>query len=71
MIEELEQVKNVDIKDYLYLKPKTKEGFYYRNVFDRLYPNQSQILSTNHFWLPKWSGDIVNPSARVLNVYNE
>jgi len=71
MIEELQVVKNVEFREYYYLKPKTKEGYYYRNVFDRLYPNQSQILSTNHFWLPKWSGDIVNPSARVLNVYNE
>lgn len=70
MIEELEAVKNVEIKSYEYLQPKTKEGYYYRNVFDKLYPNQSKVLSTNHFWLPKWSGDILNPSARVLNVYN-
>jgi asparagine synthase (glutamine-hydrolysing) len=69
MIEELEEVKNVEMKDYNYLTPKTKEGYYFRELFDKYYPNQSQVLSTNHFWLPKWSGDIVNPSARVLEVY--
>jgi len=69
MIEELEVVKNVDKKQYYYCKPKTNEGYYYRELFERYYPNQSQVMSTNHFWLPKWSGDIVNPSARVLEIY--
>jgi len=24
-----------------------------------------------YFWLPKWSGDIKEPSARILSVYNQ
>jgi len=70
MIEELEEVRNVENKNYYYLKPKTNEGYYFRNIFDNLYPNQSHILSIGHFWLPKWCGNIINPSARILDIYN-
>lgn len=53
-----------------YLVPKSKETSFYRQIFDEFYPHQEKVLDTNHYWLPKWSGNVINPSARVLDVYN-
>lgn len=61
------------IGDYEHLKPYSKESLYYRELFDGVY---GVFLEDNiaegivpYFWLPKWCGDIKNPSARVLDVY--
>lgn len=50
-------------------KPMTKEGYYYRKVFTELYPGCEHF--TPYIWLPKWCGDVVDPSARTLNIYDE
>ena len=47
--------------------PKFKEALYYRRVFRDYYPGRDNTVP--YYWLPKWSGDIVEPSARVLKVY--
>ena len=47
--------------------PPTKEALYYRKIFDKYFPNQEHIIP--HFWLPKWCGNITEPSARVLQQY--
>jgi asparagine synthase (glutamine-hydrolysing) len=49
--------------------PQTKESKYFRRLFDHFYPQKHNILETNEYWLPKWSGTVQNPSARVLSVY--
>lgn len=49
--------------------PQTKESRYFRRIFDFHYPKRYNILETNEYWLPKWSGEVINPSARVLSVY--
>lgn len=54
-----------------FIVPLTTESMYYRNIFDSTYNNMHTILETGHYWLPKWSGNVTNPSARILNVYNE
>ncbi|XP_038140706.1 asparagine synthetase [glutamine-hydrolyzing] [Cyprinodon tularosa] len=46
--------------------PKTKEAFYYRQVFERLYPGRAQWLS--HYWMPRWIS-ATDPSARTLSIY--
>ncbi len=54
-----------------YLQPITKEGLLYREIFENSFGQDikvSQLIP--YYWLPKWSGDIKEPSARVLNVYN-
>ena len=54
--------------EYKHLEPNNKETLYFRDIFEKHYgKNIDQIL--NHYWLPKWSGDIKEPSARVLNAY--
>ena len=34
-----------------------------------MYPNCEHF--TPYIWLPKWCGEITDPSARVLNHYKE
>ena len=45
----------------------TKEAYYYYTKFNEFYNNKSNVIP--HYWLPKWSGDVTNPSARVLTEY--
>ena len=43
------------------------EKYYYKKIFDYLYPNCSHILP--YFWMPKYT-DASDPSARTLTFYN-
>ena len=55
---------------YTHSKPFTKESLLYREIFEKYYPNQSQMVVD--FWMPNknWEGCNVNdPSARVLKNY--
>ena len=47
--------------------PPTKEAFYYMKKFKEYFGNKWNVIP--HYWLPKWSGNIQEPSARVLKVY--
>ncbi|XP_043824826.1 asparagine synthetase [glutamine-hydrolyzing] isoform X1 [Dromiciops gliroides] len=46
--------------------PKTKEGFYYRQMFEKHYPGRADWLP--HYWMPKWI-EASDPSARTLAHY--
>ena len=48
--------------------PLTKEGYFYRKIFNEYYGAACDQL-TPYQWLPKWCGDVVDPSARVLEIY--
>jgi asparagine synthase (glutamine-hydrolysing) len=50
-------------------QPHLKESYYYRKLFDSFYPGRSDTIP--YYWLPRWSGDTKDPSARVLTIYNE
>lgn len=51
-----------------HIKPTTKEALHYRNIFNRLFhPDAAHIIP--YYWMPKWSGNVNDPSARVLSVY--
>ena len=43
-----------------------KESLYYRELFANDYKLQDNIIP--YYWLPKWCGDIVEPSARILKI---
>jgi len=47
--------------------PPNLEALYFRNIFEKYYPGLSHVIP--HYWLPKWSGDTTEPSARTLDVY--
>lgn len=46
--------------------PPTPEARYYRNIFRKHYPNQDTLIP--YYWLPKWSGETVEPSGRLVNL---
>ncbi|MBR4169059.1 MAG: asparagine synthase B, partial [Lachnospiraceae bacterium] len=64
--EEFEQKR----KQYTYVPPFTKESLLYREIFEKFYPGQGEMIVD--FWMPNkaWEGCNVNdPSARVLSNY--
>ncbi len=66
-----EQFEELSAK-YTHAKPFTKESLLYREIFEKHYPNQSQMIVD--FWMPnkEWEGCNVNdPSARVLSNYGQ
>ena len=59
-------------KKYTHAKPFTKESLLYREIFEKYYPGQSEMIVD--FWMPNksWEGCNVNdPSARVLSNYGQ
>ena len=57
---------------YTHARPFTKESLLYRDIFEKYYPGQSEMVVD--FWMPNrsWEGcDVSDPSARVLANYGE
>jgi len=57
---------------YTHAQPFTKESLLYREIFEKYYPGQSEMIAD--FWMPNkdWEGCNVNdPSARVLSNYGD
>ncbi len=57
---------------YTHAQPFTKESLLYREIFEKYYPGQSQMIAD--FWMPNksWKGcDVNDPSARVLSNYGD
>lgn len=55
---------------YGHARPFTKESLLYRDIFEKYYPGQSEMIVD--FWMPNrnWPGcDVDDPSARVLANY--
>ena len=60
------------IQKYDYAKPFTKESLLYRDIFEKYYPGQAEMVVD--FWMPNknWEGcNVTDPSARVLSNYGE
>ncbi|XP_017931331.1 asparagine synthetase [glutamine-hydrolyzing] [Manacus vitellinus] len=51
---------------YPFNPPKTKESYYYRQIFEKHYPGRSSWLP--HYWMPRWV-KATDPSARTLKHY--
>ena len=59
-------------RKYTHAQPFTKESLLYREIFEKYYPGQGQMIVD--FWMPnkEWEGCNVNdPSARVLSNYGD
>ena len=59
-------------KKYTHARPFTKESLLYRDIFEKYYPGQSDMIAD--FWMPNksWEGcDVNDPSARVLSNYGD
>lgn len=62
----------VGCKKYTHAAPFTKESLLYRDIFEKYYPGQSEMVKD--FWMPNksWEGcDVNDPSARVLSNYGD
>ncbi len=58
------------ISKYEFARPFTKESLLYRELFEKYFPGQAEMVAD--FWMPnkEWEGCNVNdPSARVLSNY--
>ncbi|KAM4725288.1 asparagine synthetase [glutamine-hydrolyzing] isoform 2-T3 [Anableps anableps] len=60
-----DQMEKAD-KTFPHNPPRTKEAYYYRQVFEKFYPGQAKWLS--HYWMPRWIS-ASDPSARTLSIY--
>ena len=59
-------------KQYTHAAPFTKESLLYRELFEKYYPGQAEMIVD--FWLPNksWKGcDVNDPSARFLSNYGD
>ena len=57
---------------YEHARPFTKESLLYREIFEKYYPGQAEMIVD--FWMPNksWKGcDVNDPSARVLYNYGD
>lgn len=57
---------------YDYCAPFTKESLLYREIFEKYYPSQAEMIVG--FWMPNksWEGcNVSDPSARVLSNYGD
>jgi asparagine synthase (glutamine-hydrolysing) len=55
-------------RSYSHVEPLTNEARYYRDIFYEYYGRECQQV-ISHFWMPKWSGETTDPSARTLSLY--
>jgi asparagine synthase (glutamine-hydrolysing) len=46
----------------------SKEQAYYKMIFDREFPDYDLNLPP---WMPKWSGDLTDPSGRLIDAFDE
>ena len=65
--EEFEEMKK---KYGWYLMPYNEELYFYRKIFTEHYGDENALISPYN-WLPKWSGNITEASARVLDIYKD
>ena len=49
---------------YKHNTPVLKESFYYREIFEKHYEGFDNVIP--YFWMPKWCGDMTDPSAREI-----
>lgn len=75
----IEEYTNISISDeefdsrerkFPFNTPETKEAFYFRMWFETEFKSHNTD-NIPYMWLPKWCGDVKNPSARVLDVYKK
>ena len=61
---------NISINNYTHNKPHTKEALYFRHIWESFFgTSEATSFVIPYFWLPKWCGDVKEPSARVLEIY--
>jgi len=49
-------------------KYMSKEAMYYKLLFDKFFPTYKLKID---MWMPKWSGDLKDPSGRLIQAFDE
>ena len=57
-------------KQYTHNVPVSKESLYFRDMFELFFGKGLDHIIP-YYWLPKWCGRILEPSATVLDVYKD
>jgi asparagine synthase (glutamine-hydrolysing) len=55
---------------YTHCPPRTKESLMYRKYFEKFFPEKDRDKIIPYEWLPKWSGDMINPSGRLIGAFD-
>ena len=64
--EEFEREKD----KFKWCAPFTKESYYYRKRFSELFGKEnSKAKVIPYYWMPKWTSETKDPSARTLQIY--
>jgi asparagine synthase (glutamine-hydrolysing) len=67
-----EHIESLDLdmtKQFDFNPPQTKEQYYYRSVFEELYPGRSNVIP--YFWMPRFVENATDSSARTLDIYKQ
>lgn len=54
---------------WIHCPPKTAEGYYYRELYEKFYGPFTAVTAIPRFWMPRWTPGATDPSARTLAVY--
>ena len=55
-------------QQYIHSPPHSKESLFYRELFASTFGDEYCTVIPK-YWLPKWNGNVLEPSARVLSSY--
>ena len=70
--EQIQEFVEEEVSDVVFMKNKnkfpSKEAYYYRLIYDDLFPTYQPQYD---YWLPKWVDCGGDPSGRVIDVFNE
>jgi asparagine synthase (glutamine-hydrolysing) len=55
--------------EYAHCTPLTPEAYYYRSLYESYYGAHTALTAIPAFWMPRWSPETTDPSARTLKVY--
>ena len=65
-----EELKNAYEK-YPHCTPKTKESLMFRDIFHKYFPEKNRDKLIPYQWMPKWCGEMVDPSGRLMGAFEE
>jgi len=54
---------------YPHCTPKTKEALMFRNIFHKYFPKRDKL--TPYQWMPKWCGEMIDPSGRLMDAFDQ
>jgi hypothetical protein len=63
--------KGINLKNDFDRLPRTREAKWFYDMYCDIYGEHNVGVSFQYYWLPQWSGNTYEPSARTLTHYNK